>query len=75
MKRSKLWLGLITTSIVSIVWGAEGFIEETPLYTFAYAGKHQVNTPIMTYKMLQSRQFKLGWTHRFKKREENTCET
>ena len=31
MKRRKLLLGLITMSMVSIVWGAEGLIKETPL--------------------------------------------
>ena len=39
MKRRKLLLGLIMMSMVSTVWGAEGFIKETPLYTFVYAGK------------------------------------
>ena len=45
MQRRKLLLGLITMSMVSTVWGAEGIIKETPLYTFVYAGKDQVNTP------------------------------
>ena len=46
MKRNKLLLGLIAMSMVSTVWGAEGFTK---------------------YKMSQSWQFNLGWTHRFKK--------
>lgn len=47
MKRRKLLLGLITMSMVSTVWGADGngIINETSLYTFVYAGKDQVNVP------------------------------
>lgn len=40
MKRRKLLLGLIIMSMVSTVWGAEGHIEETPLYIFVYAVNH-----------------------------------